>query len=395
MLFGLPAIANLAVAQPATAEAAAAPGSFKPTDSQWAGLSVQRVSVQPYAPQVRTDGRIALDDDVSTSVFSPFSGRVTRVIAQAGDVVAQDAPLFAVQSTELAQAENDMIAALGTLNTARAQLGLAQLNENRQHLLYLGHGAAQKDWQQSRVDLATAQAGLSSAQIAVAAVRSRLAILGLDAADITRLETSRNPEHESADTLVRAPIGGTITQRQISLGQNIVGTVASSGAANAVFVISDLRRLWMVASAPETDAGRFHVGDIARVSVPAYPGRVFNARVVFVAPIIDPNTHRLMVRSEIENPDGALKPDMLAQFVIVTGAPTPSLSIPAAAVVYEGADAHVWLADPARKTLALHNIQAGPTTEGMVQVLAGLTAADSVVTSGAVFIDRALSGGGD
>jgi len=390
LLFVLPAIGRLAA--PAAEDAASDTGAFRPTDQQWAGLKVQRVARQDVAALVQTDGRIALDDDVSTSVFSPYSGRVTRVIARAGDVVAAGAPLFAVQSNELAQAENDMVTALATLRTAHAQLDLATTNESRQHQLYLGHGAAQKDWQQSRVDLATAQGGLNSAAIAVAAVRNRLAILGLNAHDIARFESTPNLESVSADTVVRAPIAGTVTQRQISPGQNIVGALASSGAASAVYIIGDLTRLWMVASARETDAPMFHVGDLARVTVPAYPGRQFDARVTYVAPVIDPGTHRLLVRAEVQNPDGALKPDMLAQFQIVTGQLAGSLTVPEAAVVYEGSDAHVWVADPVAKTLALRDIAVGPAIGGQVQVLRGLKPQESIVTSGAVFIDRTLSG---
>jgi cobalt-zinc-cadmium efflux system membrane fusion protein len=390
LLFVLPAVVGLAA--PATADAPPDTGAFKPTDQQWAGLKVQRVARQDVAALVQTDGRIALDDDFSTSVFSPYSGRVTRVIARAGDVVAAGAPLFAVQSNELAQAQNDMVTALAALRTAHAQLDLATANESRQHQLFLGHGAAQKDWQQSRVDLATAQGGLNSTAIAVAAVRNRLAILGLSAHDIAHIESSPNLESVSADTVVRAPIAGTVTQRQISPGQNIVGTVASSGAANAVYVIGDLAKLWMVASARETDAALFHVGDLARVTVPAYPGHVFDARVTYVAPVIDPATHRLLVRAEVQNPDGALKPDMLAQFQIVTGNVAATLTVPETAVVYEGSDAHVWVADPAAKTLALRDVAVGPAIGGQVQVLRGLKPDESVVTSGAVFIDRTLSG---
>jgi cobalt-zinc-cadmium efflux system membrane fusion protein len=389
-LFVLPAVVGLAASGGPADDTPA--GAFKPTDQQWAGLKVLRVVPQEFAPQVQTEGRIALDDDVSTQVFSPYSGRVTRVIAHAGDLVAAGAPLFAVQSTELAQAQNDMVSALATLKTARAQLELATVNENRQHQLFLGHGAAQKDWQQSRVDLATAQGGVHSGEIAVAAVRNRLAILGLSAHDIKALENAPNLESLSADTVVRAPISGTITQRQINPGQNIVGVLASSGAASAVYTIGDLTRLWMVANAPEPDAPLFHVGDLARVTVPAYPGRYFAARVSFVAPVIDPVTHRLLVRAEVANPDGALKPDMLAQFEIITGGAATTLAVPETAVVYEGSDAHVWVADPARKTLALRPIQAGAVVGGQVPVLAGLKPGESVVTSGAVFIDRALSG---
>jgi cobalt-zinc-cadmium efflux system membrane fusion protein len=223
-------------------------------------------------------------------------------------------------------------------------------------------------------------------------VRNRLSILGLSAHDIKALENAPNLESLSADTVVRAPIAGTVTQRQINPGQNIVGVLASSGAASAVYTIGDLTKLWMVANAPEPDAPRFHAGDLARVTVPAYPGRFFAARVSFVAPVIDPVTHRLLVRAEVANPDGALKPDMLAQFEIVTGGAATSLAVPETAVVYEGSDAHVWVADPANRTLALRPIQAGAVVDGQVPVLAGLKVGESVVTSGAVFIDRTLSG---
>ncbi len=392
-LFGLPAIVGLAApARTAETPPDASDGTFKPSDQQWAGLRIQRVTVRDFAPQVQTEGRIALDEDYSTPVFSPFSGRVTRVFARAGDVVAAGAALFAVQSPELAQAQNDTISGLSTLRTARAQLELARANEARQHQLYLGHGTALKDWQQSRVDLATAQGGVSSAEIAVSAVRSRLGILGLNRADLHAIENAPDLEHESADTIVRAPISGTVTQRQINPGQNIVGSVASAGAAVPVYTIGNLAHLWMVANARETDAPLFHVRDVARVTVPAFGTRSFAARISYVSPVIDPNTHRLLVRAEIANPDGALKPDMLASFVILTGSSSVTLAVPDNAVVYEGAEAHVWLADPVRKTLAIRPIEAGPSIDGLVEVRAGLTASDSVVTSGAVFIDRTLAG---
>ena len=389
-LFGLPAIIGLAASSPAEAPP---PSAFRPTEQQWAGLHVQRVTLSDLAPQVDTEGRIGLDDDFSAPVFSPYSGRVTRVMARAGDVVAAGAPLFAVQSPELAQAQNDLISALSTLHTARAQLELAVTNEARQHQLFLAHGAALKDWQQSRVDLATAQGGLSSGEIAVAAVHSRMASLGMSRADIDAVQSAPDLEHVGADIVVHAPITGTVTQRQISPGQNIVGSVASAGAANAIYTIGDLTHLWMLANAREADAPRFHVGDLTRVSVPAYPDRSFEARISYVAPVIDPSTHRLLVRADIGNSDLALKPDMLATFEIVTGQATPTIAVPEGAVVYEGADAHVWVADPVHKTLALRDITVGPTIHGLVEVPRGLHAAESIVTSGAVFIDRTLSGG--
>ncbi|HEY1411836.1 MAG TPA: efflux RND transporter periplasmic adaptor subunit, partial [Rhodopila sp.] len=235
-------------APPATDAAAPAGGdAFRLTDRQWAALRITPVADQVFQDAAETDGKIAIDDDLVTPVFSPYTGRVTRLMAHAGDVVARGAPLFAVQATELAQAQNDLITAVAGLKTAKAQLNLATTNERRQHDLYAAQGAALKDWQQAQVDLATAQGGTNSASIALAAVRSRLRILGKSDAQIDQIENAPDFLHLDADTVVTAPIAGTVEQRQIGLGQNIVS--ASSGASTPVFMIADLSKVWLIGNA--------------------------------------------------------------------------------------------------------------------------------------------------
>src|SRR5450631_2408490 len=89
-----------------------APGSFRPTQAQWATLKVSPVQLMPFQSEQRTDGNIAYNDDATTPVFSPYSGRVTRLIAKLGDVVRQGEPLFAIEATEFVQVQNDLIAAV-------------------------------------------------------------------------------------------------------------------------------------------------------------------------------------------------------------------------------------------------------------------------------------------
>lgn len=394
---GIPALLHLlgqSEPTPSTAEPSSqAEGmAFKVTDRQWATLKVQTVQDRPFHPVADSDGKIALDDDLVTPVYSPYSGRVTRVMVRAGDTVQRGDSLFAVRATELAQAQNDLISAVAGLRTAKAQLNLAQTNEKRQHALYLGQGAALKDWQQAQVDLATAQGGMSTAEITLAAVRSRLRILGENDADIAAIEAAPDPATLGADTVVRAPIAGTVVQRQIGLGQNIVSASVSAGATGPMFMIGDTSKVWMVANAKEDDAPYLHKGDPVEIRVVAYPGRVFKGRLNYVATSLDPTTHRLPVRAEVENPDGELKPEMLARFRIVTGADRAEPAVPADAVVYEGNSAHVWVADPAKKTLEIRPIKPGGAEDGMIEVLAGLKPGEKVVTSGAVFIDRAATG---
>jgi len=125
---------------------ATADGGFRATNAQWADLKIEPVRQMDF-PQVEdTDGKIANDDDLTTPVFSPYTGRVVKLYARAGDTVHQGDPLFAVQAAEFAQGQSDLISALSTLKTAHAQLTLTEANEKRQHELFLAHAAAQKDW---------------------------------------------------------------------------------------------------------------------------------------------------------------------------------------------------------------------------------------------------------
>jgi membrane fusion protein, heavy metal efflux system len=370
---------------------ATADGGFKATSAQWADLKIESVRQVDFPRVEDTDGKIANDDDLTTPVFSPYTGRVVKLYARAGDAVHQGDPLFAVQAAEFAQGQSDLISALATLKTTRAQLALTEANEKRQHELFLAHGAAQKDWQQSQVDLANAQGGLNTAQIGLAAIRNRLRILGKTDAEIDSVEQAADVQKLDPVGIVFAPIDGIVVQRQVGLGQNIVS--AATGGAAQQFQIGNLSKVWMLANVREENAPHVHLGDPVEVTVLAYPDRVFHGKITRVSPTIDPVLHRLPVWAEVANPEGVLKPEMFARFRIINGPSNgPSPAVPDRAVVYEGATAHVWLANDADKTLAIRQIKPGREVDGVVQVLDGLKPGDKVVTSGAVFIDRAAAG---
>ncbi len=373
---------------PPPAPVVASADSFKPTDQQWAGFKTATVQPVAFADTENTDGKIAIDDDLTTPVFSPYSGRVTRLFARAGGQVRAGDALLAVQASEFVQGANDLLSALATDRSTRAQLAFATTTERRQHELYLAQGSALKDWQQSQSDLASAQGNFNSAEVALGAVRNRLRILGKTALEVRAMEAATDPTRFSPEAIVTAPIGGTIIQRQVGLGQNIVTQQSGGAPPSPLFTIGDTSRLWLVANAREVDAPQIHVGDDVVVHVLALPGREFKARLTYVSSSIDPSTHRLAIHAEIANPDGLLKPEMFATFRIVTGAAVSAPSIPEAAIVYDPDGAHVWLAGP-DKTLLIRHVSLGRHQDGQVEVLEGLRPGDVVVTAGAVFIDRA------
>ena len=125
------------------AAALSPPGTFRATPQQLKSLTVETVGLHGFVSEELTEGKIAVNGDRATSLFSPYSGRVTLVIAGLGDTVKQGAPLATVQASAFVQAQND-------LGTAAAQVKLARINETRKHALYDAKGGSLQDWQQAQ-----------------------------------------------------------------------------------------------------------------------------------------------------------------------------------------------------------------------------------------------------
>ena len=357
------------------------PDVFQPTPSQWAGLTFAAVGSATFRDERATDGKIGVNEDTTTPVYSPYSGRVSRLIARPGDRVERGAPLFAIEASEFVQGHNDLVAAVAAVEKARARLGLAQMSEKRQRDLLAIRGGAMKDVELAQSELVATQGDLRSAEIALGAVRSRLRILGRSDIEIDRLEKA---DSVGAETIVASPIDGTVLQRKVGPGQYI-----NAGASEPVFAIGNLSRVWLIANVRESDAPLMKVGAPVEMTVPAYPGRTFSARLSYVSPSLDPNSRRLAVRAEIDNEGAELLPEMFASYRIATGEPRRVVAVPQQAVVYEGAAARVWTAQPADKTVAARDIEVGAASGGLVEVRSGLKPGETVVTGGTLFIDRA------
>jgi cobalt-zinc-cadmium efflux system membrane fusion protein len=334
--------------EPQSTEAPPPPGTFRASASQLKTFTIEAVQPHAFVSEELTEGKIGVNGDRTTPVVSPYSGRVTRVIARLGDTVKAGAALATLDASEFVQAQND-------LNVAAAQVKLARINETRKHALYDAKGGSLQDWQQAQADLTAAETALDS-------VRGRLRIFGKSPADIAKLEAA--PSISPVATLT-APIAGVVVDRQVGLGQYL------QSGGTPVFTIADPSSVWLLANVRETDAGLVKPGQSVEVHVLAYPKRAFKARVTFVAALVDPVTHRLPVRAEIDNRDGALKLEMFANFRILTSDATESPAVPEAAVVYEGEAAHVWVV-AADGLLIYRAIHPGRSNDGLVEVLDGL-----------------------
>jgi cobalt-zinc-cadmium efflux system membrane fusion protein len=356
---------------------------YTPTPAEWASLTTEPVTERTFRAEHVTEGKIAVDEDRSTPVFSPYAGRVTKLLARPGDTVTQGQPLFVIEAADTVQAQNDFVAALTGLNKAQSAVDLAQLQDTRAKDLFEGRAVPLKDYQQSQATLIQAQNDLRSSQTALEAARNKLRILGLTDDAIAAFQQKGRID---PNTTIFSPISGTVVQRKVGPGQYV-----NAGASDPVFVIGDLSTVWLTAFVRETDAAAVAVGQEMAFSVLALPGRDLTARIDYVAAAIDPATRRLLARATIDNKDGLLKPEMFANVTIYSSGDHPAIGVPKQALIYEGDQVRVWVAHD-DKSIELRQIKTGLTNGNLVEVQGDLKPGEQIVTKGSLFIDRAASG---
>jgi cobalt-zinc-cadmium efflux system membrane fusion protein len=339
------------------------------------------VKVEPYAFRFQRSaiGQIAFNEDASTVVLTPFSGRVTRLIAKVGDQVKSGDPLLEIDSPEQVLPQNDFIAAQAARNKARSQFELARIVEKRVRNLYDGKAAPFKDLQQAEAQLAATENDMRSTDTAFEAARIRLRIIGRTDAEIAKLE-----QHGTLSrvTQITAPIDGTVISRKVGPGQYVK---ADSG--EALYVISDLSTMWLKAQIFEQDIAFVRIGQEIEARVSAAPNRIFKARVSAINSASDLTTRRVVVRSEIDNPGGVLKSEMFASFKIETEDASTTPAVPTDAVIREGDVATVWVqTEP--MLFKRRVVDIGIQQNGLTQIRSGLDPGELVVGRGAIFVDN-------
>jgi cobalt-zinc-cadmium efflux system membrane fusion protein len=356
---------------------------YTPTPAEWASLSMEPVTERTFRAETVTEGKIAVDEDRSTPVFSPYAGRVMKLLVRPGDSVTQRQPLFVIEAGDTVQAQNDFIAAMTGLNKAKSALDLAQIQHKRAKDLFEGKAVPLKDYQQAEATLIQAQNDLRSTQTALEAAHNKLRILGFTDEIIAAFQEKGRID---PNTTIFSPIAGTVVQRKVGPGQYV-----NSGASDPVFVIGDLSTVWLTAFVRETDASKVSVGQEIAFNVLALPGHPLTARIDYVAAAIDPATRRLLARATIDNKDGVLKPEMFANVTIYSGGDHPAVGVPKQALIYEGNQVRVWVAHE-DKSIELRQIKTGLTNGDIVEVEGNLKPGEQIVTKGSLFIDRAASG---
>jgi cobalt-zinc-cadmium efflux system membrane fusion protein len=338
------------------------------SDSQLASVKVEPAGEHEFPTEKESVGSIDFNEDMTLQVFTPYQGRIVALFAKVGDDVQKGKTLFTIDSPDLLQAESSMIAAAGVLEfTTR---NLARLRE-----LYKTRAVSQKDLEQAVSDQQSAEGALRAA-------RDSVRQFGKSEAEIDRIIAERKAD---PILIVPSPITGRITARNAAPGLYV-----QPGNPPAPYSVADVDTMWMMANVPENDSPAFRVGQEVKVKVSAFPDRVFEGKIVTVTSMVDPNTRRVLLRSEINDPQHELRSGMFANFVIRTGNPVRSVAVPLAGVVREGDGSQIVWVTADRRRFTQHKVKIGLQHEGYRQILDGLQAGELVATEGAIFLSNML-----
>lgn len=362
--------------------AAPDPNSVTIEAAQMQSIRLVTATSRAFRAEKTVTGKIGFNEEVMTPVFSPYTGRVIRLLAKPGDVIKESSPLFEIDTPDLVQAESDLILAGISSAKSNTALELARRAEGRQHRLYVNKAVALKDWEQAESDVTNAERDVRSAEATLAAARARLRVFGKTDEEIARIENERRVDRV---TRVLSPIAGTVTARKVGPGQYV-----KPDSPDPLFTVANLSTIWILADAYESDAPLLRVGQPVEVRVAAYPDEIFTARVSYINPSVDPTTHRVAVRGVIDNRGHRLKPDMFASLRIVTNSEIQSLAAPLSAIIHDGDRASVWVAQ-ADNQFAKRDVTIGLEQNGYAQVVSGLQPGEKLAAEGSLFLASAAS----
>jgi Cu(I)/Ag(I) efflux system membrane fusion protein len=315
--------------------------TIDPARQQLIGLRTAPAVRGPVAGSWRTVGRVQVDPTRVRKTNIKVEGYIERLYVDfIGMPVRKGDPLFSIYSPSLLAAENEYLLA-------------------RQMAETLARGGATTD----------------NGETLIAAARRKLELWDVPAAEVERLEQTRQP---SKSLTFVSPIAGVVTAKNV-----VEGTRVSPG--DAPYEITDLSMVWVMADAYESDLPKVGPGMPATFTVSAYADRPFTGQVAFIDPLLDPQTRTAKVHLHLSNREGILKPEMFGE-VVFEGADREGLSIPFDAVIRAGEVDMVFLALGDGK-FEPRTVQVGARNGDQVEVVSGLTEGQEVVVRANFLVD--------
>lgn len=333
-----------------------------PDDLKKAQVQTVHVDMHETTSTLRVPGIVNPDEYREVHVTPLVGGVIRQVPVVLGDHVRRGQPMAVIFSSDLADAETVYLAMLAELDAEHKKL------ERTQILLKLGSASQQEEEE--------VEASHAAHEAHVRAALEKLRLLGASDRQIAALKQA---EQIDANFSVPAPINGIVLSR--TANQGLVTNISQE-----LFTVADLSTVWVMASINEKDFSAVHVGTIAAVTTPAYPGRAWKGRVVYIQPQVDPTTRTAQARIEVANPDESLRLDMYMD-VAFTSSGGKALAVPESAVQAIGEKQYVFLpVKDSDGSFAVRQVKLGPVANGFYAVLEGLKINDEVVTDGSFIL---------
>jgi len=330
-----------------------------------------KAQIAPFVEELRASGRIDFNELNLSRIGANVTGRVSEILAVPGQIVKQGDILAKITSTELTQSQLVYL-------KAKSASQLADQAAERARILY-------KEDVIALAELQKREAESSSAKAEYRAANDQLRVQGMSQSNIDRL--AKSGLIESINNVI-ATIPGEIVERKINKGQVVQ-------PADALFTVADLATLWAVSEVPESNSYLIRKGQKASVLIPALRNQDIEGTVAHVDSIVNPQTRTVVVRMELANKDGQIKPGMLAT-MLIESQPIDKLVVPVASVIREDNHDHVFIRidDDLYRMVP---VKLGPEGRGFRPVISGLKEGQEIVTEGAYHLNterkRQLSGG--
>ncbi len=327
---------------------------FERGEPQLSALRSEAAKAEAMPAADPVNGRFVYDENATSRVSSPLTGRVLSLRAEVGTSVSHGDALLELDSPELANAEADQ--AKASSDEVRKRLAFERARQLHDHEVIASKDleAAETEYQQAQADTRRAAA---------------------------RLRNLQASGHQNGRFVLRAPIGGLVVERHANPGQEVRPDLDAP-----LFLISDVSRLWILVDVPEHSLANIHVGQTVGVETDAFPEQRFTARVERVGVAVDPVTRRVQVRCVAKNLDGKLKPEMFARVSFLADGERKGIRVPNSALVSEGIYAFVFV-ETGPGTFEKRKV--GLALRGMEHsfVESGLSAGERVVVEGALLLN--------
>ena len=317
---------------------------ISPTMVQDIGVKTEIVKTRVLSREIRTVGIVTYDERVVTHIHTKYKGWVEKLhVDFTGQEVAKDELLAEIYSPELVSTQEELLVAM----KYKESLEKSPFTE-------IGQGA-------DRLFESTKR----------------------------RLELFDVPEHQ-IETLIRdkkitktlhihSPYRGFVIKKEATEGMFVQPGMS-------LYTIADLSNIWVMADVYEYELPWIKIGQKAEMSLSYYPGKKFHGKVTYIDPFMDPKTRTLKVRMEFKNPKWDLKPDMYANVILKSTISKRAVAVPEEAVIHSGENNIVIVRLP-DGGFDSRQLTLGPQTEGYYQVLKGLKAGETIVTSSSFLLD--------